>query len=401
MTQRILFEYLLNTLWQVPLLALATWLLIRLARPALLLQHSLWTAALILGVLLPLRGIAPVSAAAPARDGVLYPAFAAEPTLYLAQPFSPPAPRRPSLFTSHIHPLQLADSTISLLLELYAVTIAFSFARLIHGYLATRRIAAAAVAHPLTTLESTLLKACAHHLNLREPRIPELRFLADPNASPMIVGLRNPILLLPESLRHAGNPHFDDRALTAVLAHELAHIRRRDFLANLLTRILSLPIAYHPATQILHGRIRQTREMICDAHASLAFDAPSTYARSLLSLAATLIHAHAPAEAVGLFPHTRNMPVRKLEETHHEAHRITLAPHLRPARHTRRSRCRNYPRRHRRRRHAASQTRFTHRLRRRPVRPPAARGRSAEPPSAQSRPRTHTCPEPASLAARH
>ena len=57
MIARSLFEYLVNTLWQLPLLAAATWLIIRVSRPALFLQHVLWCAALAAAVLLPLRGI--------------------------------------------------------------------------------------------------------------------------------------------------------------------------------------------------------------------------------------------------------------------------------------------------------------------------------------------------------
>jgi len=117
----------------------------------------------------------------------------------------------------------------------------------------------------------------------------------------MVAGVRRPVLLLPEGLRQSGGASFDDHALAAVLLHELTHVRRRDYLANLLARVVALPIAYHPATRVLHDRIRQTREMICDAAAAGAFPSKSSYARSLLSLAEGFVVHPSNVEAVGFF----------------------------------------------------------------------------------------------------
>src|ERR1700677_744843 len=57
MIERSLFEYLVNSLWQLPLLVAAAWLLIRIARPPLPVQYALWLIALLFAVTLPLRGI--------------------------------------------------------------------------------------------------------------------------------------------------------------------------------------------------------------------------------------------------------------------------------------------------------------------------------------------------------
>ncbi len=146
----------------------------------------------------------------------------------------------------------------------------------------------------------------------------------DPAASPMVIGMRCPVLLLPESLRHTDDAGFDDNALTAVLLHELAHVRRRDFLANLLARVVALPIAYHPATQALHTRIRQTREMICDATAAGALASKSSYARSLLALADGLVSPTQPVEAVGLFDHTRNSLEERIMKLTEQQHPLSL-----------------------------------------------------------------------------
>jgi len=312
MIEQKICEYFVNSLWQLPLLALAAWLVVRIARPNIVAQHALWLGTLVLGVVMPLRGIDSVESAtiAPVANSSQYAPdpLPPVPVSKLDSPLAAPSHQQRlwSMAPLQFHPIHLESRTMAWLIGLYGVSIALGMARLLHGWLAARRLVSNAMEQPLTMLESSLLRACANRIGLPENRIPGLRFLADSTSSPMVVGMRNPVLLLPESLRHRSDAIFDDQALTAVILHELAHIRRRDYLANLLARVLALPIAYHPATQALHARIRQTREMICDASAAQALASRSSYARSLLALAEGLVSPPQPVEAVGLFDHTRN-----------------------------------------------------------------------------------------------
>lgn len=55
--ERALAEYVVNTLWQLPVLAAGAWLFVRLARPSPRVQHGIWLAVLALAVLLPGRGL--------------------------------------------------------------------------------------------------------------------------------------------------------------------------------------------------------------------------------------------------------------------------------------------------------------------------------------------------------
>ena len=115
-----------------------------------------------------------------------------------------------------------------------------------------------------------------------------------------MAGIFHPILLLPRHLAH-------DYELTAILLHEFAHIRRRDTLANAACRLIALPIAWHPVTPLLHARINQTREILCDALAAEATGSPTAYARSLITLARELTNPLTPRASLtlGLFPPTR------------------------------------------------------------------------------------------------
>ena len=87
-------------------------------------------------------------------------------------------------------------------------------------------------------------------------------------------------MLVPASALSALTP----QQLEAIIAHELAHIRRHDYLVNLLQTLVETLLFYHPAVWWLSRRIRIERENCCDDLAvSLCGDAV-TYARALADL---------------------------------------------------------------------------------------------------------------------
>ncbi|MBL4883351.1 MAG: M56 family metallopeptidase, partial [Planctomycetaceae bacterium] len=77
---------------------------------------------------------------------------------------------------------------------------------------------------------------------------------------PMVIGVFRPVLILPACLLTGLTPTQCD----AILAHELAHIRRYDFLLNLMQVVIETLLFYHPAIWWLSRRIRLEREFCCD-----------------------------------------------------------------------------------------------------------------------------------------
>ena len=95
----------------------------------------------------------------------------------------------------------------------------------------------------------------------------------------------------------------EQRDLDALLAHEIVHMRRRDFAKNLLYEVLSLAGAYHPLLRLTRLRLAESREMVCDAMAADAVAGRARYARSLLRLA-SILSDRPPARvlhAIGIF----------------------------------------------------------------------------------------------------
>jgi TonB family protein len=97
---------------------------------------------------------------------------------------------------------------------------------------------------------------------------------------PGVVGWLRPVVLLPASTLLGLSPE----QLEAVLAHELAHIRRHDYLVNLVQLTIETLLFYHPAVWWISSRIRHERELCCDDLAvGLTGDAIG-YARALTRL---------------------------------------------------------------------------------------------------------------------
>src|SRR5262249_17963271 len=71
----------------------------------------------------------------------------------------------------------------------------------------------------------------------------------------------------------------------AILAHELAHVRRHDFIVNLLQTIAETLLFYHPAVWWLSARIRTEREHCCDDIAVEMCGDPVGYAEALTAIA--------------------------------------------------------------------------------------------------------------------
>ena len=97
----------------------------------------------------------------------------------------------------------------------------------------------------------------------------------------MVVGWLKPVVLLPGSAITG----LSATQLQAILAHELAHVRRHDYLVNLLQTVFESLAFYHPAVWWLSKQIRQEREHCCDDIAVGALQDKSDYGRALLVIA--------------------------------------------------------------------------------------------------------------------
>ena len=131
--------------------------------------------------------------------------------------------------------------------------------------------------------------------------------------TPTVVGWMRPIVLLPV----AALANLTSGQIEAILAHELTHIRRHDYLVNLLQSLGETVLFYHPAVWWVSGRIRTEREHCCDDVAVLVSGDRVSYASALAALEEWRDGAVAPALGAGDGP--LNERVRRILDRPYDA----------------------------------------------------------------------------------
>jgi HEAT repeat protein len=113
--------------------------------------------------------------------------------------------------------------------------------------------------------------------------------------APLLYGWRRPVIVLPEEWLES----LSESDLHALLAHEMAHIVRHDFLVNVVQRMLAVPLFFHPVVWLAGRHISLAREQLCDAWVMERGAEPTSYARSLTA-AARRAHARLALVSVGV-----------------------------------------------------------------------------------------------------
>lgn len=145
------------------------------------------------------------------------------------------------------------------------------------GWLQVRRLRVRDVADAPPLWRQSLEQACLRLGVSRTVRLLESGRVA----VPMVVGTLRPVILLPASVLTGLTPG----QVHALLAHEVAHIRRHDYAANLVQTAIVTLLFYHPAVWWVSRRIREERENCCDDLAVQSCGDSLLYARALAELA--------------------------------------------------------------------------------------------------------------------
>lgn len=134
------------------------------------------------------------------------------------------------------------------------------------------------------------IKSLAARMGVSRPVILLQSAIAE---APVMIGYLRPVILVPLGML-AGLPA--DQA-EAILLHELAHIRRADYLVNMLQSAVEALLFYHPAVWWISSVIRAERENCCDDLVLEVEADPRAYATALLTLEQSRWRAPEPAVA--------------------------------------------------------------------------------------------------------
>jgi TonB family protein len=280
----VIASYLVNSVWEVTLVAGAGWLVSRmLIKLGPWVEHVIWVSTLGLAVLMPalplLRWL--LALLYIPHKIIEHPSIA-----FVADQSGAPNPE--SVYV-------LPAIVVLPLLSLYLSSLLYFAGRLAWSLHCTAILLREARSVSLTPQQDEIWRYCKRSFSLETARILSSRGIS----GPVTLGLRKPVLLMPVEFS-AGCTSQD---LFAALAHECAHIKRRDFQKNLFYEVTTLILAFHPIIWILKSYIAQTREMICDDMATERLIDSRSYSQSLLRLASMIAVTSrvSTSNAIGIF----------------------------------------------------------------------------------------------------
>jgi beta-lactamase regulating signal transducer with metallopeptidase domain len=131
-------------------------------------------------------------------------------------------------------------------------------------------------------------------------------FLSELVKSPLTIGFLKPIILIPV----ASINYLSADQLEAVLLHELAHIKRFDYLINLVLSIVEVALFFNPFMQLLSRHIKRERENSCDDWVLQYEYNAANYAKALLKLATFNTTANVPSFAMNAIDQNQTLLIR-------------------------------------------------------------------------------------------
>lgn len=171
-----------------------------------------------------------------------------------------------------------AEQYIPLLVTLYFFGLVFMSIRLVIGWRSVRTLRSEQL-RPVPDAWQELLQQLSRKLGLN--RRPGL-FASLKASTPMVIGALKPVILLPVSALTQLNPY----QLEAILVHELAHIKRHDYLLNLFQTLVETLLCFNPFVWLIGAGIRREREHCCDDLVVTLTERPLPYAQALATLEA-------------------------------------------------------------------------------------------------------------------
>lgn len=257
--------------------------------------HSVWQTAIVWLLYISITGLLPMGAAAKYRLGVAaqtigfvwflftfqfyYQQYhqAWQPVKTAAENMQPIAATGTGLLSGVLQWMLKGERLLPYISMAYLLLMIFLCVRWFMGYRQTQLIRYQGLRKMPAEWRLFVQKITAQ-LNIKKTvRV----FLSEQVSTPLTIGFLKPIILVPM----ASINHLSTQQMEAVLLHEMAHIKRYDYLVNILLSIAEIGLFFNPFTQLISKSIRQERENSCDDWVlQFQYEAP-VYAEALLRIA--------------------------------------------------------------------------------------------------------------------
>ncbi|HMO41657.1 MAG TPA: M56 family metallopeptidase [Saprospiraceae bacterium] len=197
---------------------------------------------------------------------------------------------------------QYFDTHLPMLVSLWLLGVVFFVLRLLGGLVYLKRLKTAHTA-PVDTHWEELLAYLAQRMAVQRPvRLLESALVQ----TPVVLGHLKPLILLPVGMVNA----LSITQVEAILAHELAHIARYDYLLNVLQSFIEALLYFNPAVWWFSAVIRAEREHCCDDRALQVCDNSFAYAKALVAIQE--MHRPAPGLAMA-FGHQKKHLLHRIQ----------------------------------------------------------------------------------------
>ena len=151
---------------------------------------------------------------------------------------------------------QLLNAALPSLAITYFAVLAFYVAKFFHQYFKLRFISSKGLLKPPVDIR-IFTSSTALHLGIKKKVAVWLSAHVD---VPSVTGFIKPIILLPAAVIN----NLSIEQLNAILLHELAHIKRNDYLLNFFQSIIALFLFFNPFAILLSNTAKKERENGCD-----------------------------------------------------------------------------------------------------------------------------------------
>lgn len=276
-----LAAYAVNASWEIPLLACAGWVASRWVRrcgPRA--EHQVWTAVLVLGIVVPMGPWLASPGTLPGAAG----AGAASVGMSLAGGSG----------TLRGGAVVLPEWLLGTIAALYGCCVLVALGRLL---LRLRRTAWLVTRSRELTLPAEAAAVWEQAISRFAVRGVEVRCSEQVGGVAAVEWRRTLILVAPGFVERCSRDDF-----RSALGHELAHLERHDPWKNLLYEAAGVLAAFHPVLGMVKARVGRSREMVCDAMAVERLVEVKAYRQSLLRLAQGMVErVPAGVPVLGLF----------------------------------------------------------------------------------------------------
>jgi beta-lactamase regulating signal transducer with metallopeptidase domain len=167
----------------------------------------------------------------------------------------------------------ILNSTLPYFSTAYLVILVLLFTRLTYNFMSTQRLKLDL--KPAIDWQHVVNRLTVSLGISREVFI----YISEHITVPSTIGYLKPIILLPLATVN----QLTVEQLEAVIIHEMAHIRRNDYLVNLIVAFIETILFFNPFAHLLGRAIRKECELCCDDEVIRQQD-PEAYAQALLLL---------------------------------------------------------------------------------------------------------------------